>query len=340
MVAYSTIGSKVWQTVVNVDSESPASKSSREQMSYVDYKIKQWYEDLPLNLKYVHPQSDEAAKQRVLHPNDPEAINANGGRAMHRLRIVLYLRLNQMRILIFRPVLNSATSIAANENGATAQTVVDIAKDTIIVLTHVNQTSNIYRAQQMQFNYFLVSALAVLFLAVSHAPAKFSANCRDEFYMALDLVRGLSSTSVVSKRLWTTIKGLKQIGPKLGLYARNAESNDANQYSQSPEQSRSQPNHRDTQNSAAMAMARLAGHSIDENAFFAAHQQGGQYGNGIGTQGQAAYAGAPTGMAHGMANDLTSLFEAAGGYGGAVGGTPAMTSGNEEEFGRIMKDLF
>ena len=108
-----------------------------------------------------------------------------------------------MRILIYRPVLHTATTILSHLDFA--HTVVKVAKDTIRILTYINRTSDIYRCQQTIFNYFLISGLAVLFLAVAHAPAEFSATCRDEFYNALDLVRGLSAQSHVSKRLWRTV---------------------------------------------------------------------------------------------------------------------------------------
>ncbi|KAK5018828.1 hypothetical protein LTR60_001337 [Cryomyces antarcticus] len=90
-------------------------------------------------------------------------------------------------------------------------------------------------------------------------------------------------------------------------------------------------------------MAGLAGHSVDELALFS--------NNGT--------------SPNGMANDLTSLFEAAGGYGnllsngtptapqlidyglaeggvgrGQNGGVLGGASGGEDELSRIMRDLF
>jgi hypothetical protein len=198
MVAYSAIGSKVWQRVANADaSRAPLSS---EEMGYLDYQVIQWHRSLPESLSYIPPGSGNNEEKR--------------SRSDQRLRINMYCRANQMRILIYRPVLHTATSIA--DNLSHAHTVVDVAKDTIRVLTQMNQTTDLYRSQQVMFNYFLISALAVLFLAVSHAPAQFSGHCRDEFYMALDLVRGMTAHSYVSKRLWRTIKVLKEVGPKLG----------------------------------------------------------------------------------------------------------------------------
>lgn len=160
-----------------------------------------------------------------------------------------------MRILIYRPVLHSANCIM--DNMPYANTVIELAKDTIRALTHLDQTTDIYRVHQSIFNYFLISALAVIFLASCHAPVQFSTLCRDEFYMALDLVKGFSSKSYVSKRLWKTIKGLKEVGPKLGL-------------SQDAMNGGSRSND-DPHSSAALAMAGLAGHDIPSmnNSFMA-----------------------------------------------------------------------
>jgi hypothetical protein len=216
-----------------------------------------------------------------------------------------------MRIHIYRPVLHSATSIMQNRQQA--QTSVDVAKDTIRVLTHISQTSDIYHTQQALFNPFLTGALAVLFLAVAHTPAEFADNVREEFYMALELVRALSKGSPISNRLWNTIRHLKEVAPKLGLIAGKEntsthptptpltqsqphqlptpQSQPLSQQSQPQAKSDSDPSR-----SAAMAMAGLAGVNVNDV----------DYSNRRWTT---EHSSSPEGMAH----DLTSLFEAAGG---------------------------
>jgi hypothetical protein len=297
MIGYSNIGSKVWRSIGTADASQ--NNVNKEDISFLDFQILNWHRTIPEVLKYVHPESG-----RDVEPPP---------RGTHRLQVALYLRANQMRILIYRPVLHSATCIM--ENLESAHTVVKVAKDTIRILTYVNQTSDIYRTQQTLFNYFLISALAVLFLAVAHAPAEFSTQCRDEFYMALDLVRGLSSNSYVSKRLWKTIRMLKEVGPRLGLNVRSVDTADPH-------------------SSAALGLAGLAGHQVDELSIF----------NGRN--------GHPLDTPQGMVSDLTSLFEAAGGYSGAVQNNYALSTaelangelasayGQEEELSRIMRDLF
>jgi hypothetical protein len=183
-----------------------------------------------------------------------------------------------------------------------ATTVVGVAKETIQILSAMNQATDVYRSQQSLYNYFLASALAALFLAVAHAPAEFSSTARDEFYLALELVRGLSANSFVAKRLWKTIRVLKDIGPKIGLAARAAD---------------------DPHASAAVSMVGLAGHDINQMQLPTA---------------TAADVGLPE-VWDGVADDLTHLFEAAG-------GTPAQESSEamwltpQDSLLRVFRDFY
>jgi hypothetical protein len=172
-------------------------------MGYLDFQMQQWEQSIPSDLQ--------------LHPEHPRSEAEEQSPTLRRLRILLYIRGNQMRTLIHRHNVLSATNIIKNVPGA--HLVTDIAKDTIRVLVDLNKTSDIYRAQQNVFNYFLVSALAALFLAVCHAPAEFNHTCRTEFYDALDLLKNFSARSSVSRRLWKSVRTLKLVAPRLGLVA-------------------------------------------------------------------------------------------------------------------------
>ena len=312
MIPYTRISTKVWYTVTN--HQGIETKFSDAAIQSLDHQLLYWHKSLPEELQYK---------------GDYNTLDSGPfTKSQRRIQILLYLRANQMRVFLYRPILHSATSIM--ENPINAQTVVDIAKDTVRVLTQLNQASDIYRTQQVCFNYFIVSALAVLLLAVSHAPVEFSRQVRDEFYMALDLVKGFSTKSYVSMRLWKTVKGLKEIGPKLGVISRQPLA-DAN----------------DPHSSAAVAMAGLAGHRVDEMAMYNAPQDPGGFGS------------APMNGQQ-MSLELTSLFEAAGGYGkltaanvhdssndySAISGDArkgeglSAMYGNDGEFSRIMERLF
>ncbi|KAJ5460846.1 uncharacterized protein N7458_002398 [Penicillium daleae] len=313
MISYNRISSKIWYSGLGSEGTTDI---RRDEIGYLDYQVLQWYKQVPDELKF--------------YPVESPKTGETASRGMRRLRVLLYLRMNQLRILIYRPVLHSAASIM--EDRGHAQTVVDVAKDTVRVLTRLNQMSDIYRTQQITFNYFLVAALAVLFLAVCHAPNDFNRQVRDEFYMALDLINGFSTKSYVSKRLWKTIKGLRKIGEKLGVLARPFGS-DGN----------------DPHSTAAVAMAGLAGHSIEDLSMY------GQM-NGANELGNSPLNGLQ------MSHELTNLFEAVGAFGNFMPGTSGAESmtgfvgadgeiqntgeglsgilGGEEEFSRVIRDLF
>nr|POE47679.1 putative transcriptional regulatory protein [Quercus suber] len=325
MIQYSVIGAKVWKSVAATPSGGP---TSDEDMRYLDYQVVTWHRNIPAEFRFEHPSQSPSAK----------TVGPTPSRAGHRLRILLYLRANHMRILIYRAVLHSATSIMQHKE--LAQIVVDVAKDTIRVLAHINQTSDLYRSQQMLFNAFLTSALAVLFLAVSHTPAMFVENVREEFYVALDLVRGFSKDSWIGKRLWKTIRVLKEVGPRLGL-------KDSGPAPQRRPNAR-QKDDLDPNRSAAVAMAGLAGHNVDELALYD--------GSNPWSAGITSSTSPET-----MADDLTSLFEAAGGLqamnNGITSGRDANSDatslqreeatensrgifGSDEELTHILKELF
>ena len=147
--------------------------------------------------------------------------------------------------------------------------------------------------------------------------------------MALDLVKGFSNKSFVSKRLWRTIKGLKEVGPKLGLSQDSA--------NLGPE---------DPHSSAALAMAGLAGHEISG------------LGGAFGQDGNinALNSGSGNSPVNGfqMSYEMTNLFEAAlgsvgmngnGGYvplpdGDPFSGIGSNVFGGDEELYRHLRDLF
>ena len=317
ITAYNHIASKVWYYS---QAHESGNDGKRDEIGFLDYQVLQWYQQLPQSLEF--------------NSQDLSRENEISSRGLRRLRFLMFLRVNQARISIYRPILHSATSIM--ENRVYAQRVIDVAKATISVITRVNQTSDLYRTQQVCYNYFLVQALAVIFLAVSHAPAEFCQQTREEFYGALDLIKGFSTKSHISKRLWRTIRGLKEMGEKLGLLARGVTTT-------------SEPE--DAHSNAAVAMAGLAGHPMDDLAMYGTSMRNNLTDLGVSpTDGQQ------------ISNELTYLFELAGGYGNLA--NPAAGSdgfngyvgpngeihgsgegvnglfGNEQEFSRIMGELF
>nr|XP_001397415.2 Zn(II)2Cys6 transcription factor [Aspergillus niger CBS 513.88] len=195
MIRYSRIAAKVWKFISAFNNTNEIKK---EEMNYLDWQVQRWAGDIPPVLRIESHQG---------HKDEEEP------RSLRRLRSLLYLRANQLRMLIHRPVLHSAAHIA--KYPAESQTVVELAKESIRFITNLNETTDIYRLQQVTFNWFLVSAVAVVFLAVTQAPTQFSTTCKDEFYTALELIKGFSTRSYISLRLWKSIRSLRKLGPQL-----------------------------------------------------------------------------------------------------------------------------
>ena len=107
MIAHFAIASKVWYAM-GTDPSKP--NISREDIGYLDYQVQAWHKNLPGHLRYEDPPRNST---RSITPGQ------------HRLQIILYLRANGMRILIYRPVLHSVASIVNNQSQA--QTVVDLS---------------------------------------------------------------------------------------------------------------------------------------------------------------------------------------------------------------------
>jgi hypothetical protein len=203
MIAYGQLSSRVWQASSAAGSSSP--HMDIELCDKLDNDVRQWLQDIPPEL-----QSKSNIQGEGRYPTSETA---------DMLRPLLYLRGNQMRILIHRYNLFSPESIKYNTRGA--DIVTETAKDTIRNLHNLNCYSETFKKRHMAFNHFAVSALAVLFLAICHAPERFAATCQAEFYVALSLVKGSAAQSYAAKRLEMTIDRLKHLGPRLGLSSKS-----------------------------------------------------------------------------------------------------------------------
>lgn len=334
MISLSSLGGNISKCIAPFKSSIPPSQPvSCAQMRVHSVQLDNWYINLPHFLQYDNISEASA--------------DAIPDRSTYRLQLLLFLCCNQMQIGIYRPALHSANVASCLEE---AKTAVHIASSTICLLAHLAQTSDIYAYQQMTFNHFLISALGVLFLAASNSPAHFAESCRQEYYQALDLVRGFSEDSYASKELWRTIKGLEDVEPKVDQppdITEGVEADNTPSFSIGPESStleQQQYQHHDAHSSAAMGLAALAGyasHIIDEDAFLVAQLSGvgdDQHTSAQGNEqnpGTDTEVGAATGIStnpQAMADELANLYEQAG--------AKSLSWAAERQVGSMIVDLF
>jgi hypothetical protein len=204
MLAYARLCSRVWEALPPYG--SPLQTIPKETEDYLDFITSNWLQSIPQELQFRHPRLDLATKSQP--------------RLLHRLQTLLYLRGNHMRTLIHRHHVLTPDNIKADLQSA--RLVVEIATDSIQVLVYLNDTSDIYVRQQSIYHYYLLSALAVLLLAVCHAPSVFAEACRESFVSAVELVKGFSRHGTASRRLWKSIKGLLPVVKLLGMHGDTA----------------------------------------------------------------------------------------------------------------------
>ncbi|TWU77411.1 hypothetical protein ED733_006415 [Metarhizium rileyi] len=199
MVGYARLCSKLWDAIPPFG--APNQSIPPDIANGLDANTQKWLESIPPHLQMRHPRAFYSTRSQP--------------RVIHRLRALLYLRGNLTRISIHQHHLLSAATIRADLGRA--KIAVDLAQDTVQVLVHLNATSDIYSRQQNAFNYFLLSAFAVVSLAICHAPDVFATSCAQSFIDAIGLVRGFSRHSIASHRLWKSIRGLLPRLKSLGL---------------------------------------------------------------------------------------------------------------------------
>ncbi|KAJ4150693.1 hypothetical protein LMH87_011430 [Akanthomyces muscarius] len=204
MISYSKLGAKVWTLVEQrrtsfLDNEKPWV----QEIERLDAEIIAWYARVPPEVQ-IRDWHEEG------HINSTSSYN------LQRLRVWTYLRKNQIRNWLHAPILHTTNSIMGAPH--LAQVCVDVAKDTVAYLHHVNSHTDMIRRSQAFYSQFLVSALAIMFLASTQAPVQFSPTCREDFYTGLGLIEDLSPHSHISKRLWRIVWSLRdylqQLAPK------------------------------------------------------------------------------------------------------------------------------
>lgn len=190
MIDYGRICSNLWQSYPSLGSSAKA--LSRETISYLEFLIEGWGKSIPKNLRLESVQSISNA--------------ASTDKTIQRLRVLLHLRKNHLRMLINRHFVLSHACV--QDNLEAAQSLVATAEDTIAVLVRLEDIGGMYARQQAVYNHFLMTALTIIFLAVCHAPNDFGVPCRPAFDNAIKLVRTSALKGPNSRRLWKTIQSL------------------------------------------------------------------------------------------------------------------------------------
>lgn len=194
MVVFCRIATECRSSIIGPNSSCTA-------RDFSDFRVVEWRRNLPHTLRFDN--------------SHPEYKSSEEPRSHYRLRLLLYLRANQMRTVIRRH--SAIRPGPGNTDTSSMQTAIEIACDTIRILVTVVQSSDVYQAQQKTFNYFLESAISSLLLGVSHRKDIGEPSHFEELHMVMGLVRGLATKSQMMRKLCDKLERLKVVQAALKL---------------------------------------------------------------------------------------------------------------------------
>ena len=116
---------------------------------------------------------------------------------------------NQMKMGLYKHNLFSSDSIAQNPDFS--RKTVSIASETIQSCNNLQKTTPMYELQAVHFNFFVLSAVAALYLAVRHAPLQFSESSKDIF-TGIGILRPYCTLDRLCERVWTLENAMKRLG--------------------------------------------------------------------------------------------------------------------------------
>lgn len=120
---------------------------------------------------------------------------------------------NQLKISLYKHNLFSPDSIV--QNPYFAHKAVASASDTIHVCSNLQKTSKIYESQAVHYNFFVLSAIGSLYLAVRHAPLRFKVAPWDIF-TGLEILKTCCSAGRVSNRISDKVLTIEKAMTALG----------------------------------------------------------------------------------------------------------------------------
>ncbi|KAG8676424.1 hypothetical protein FPOAC1_002427 [Fusarium poae] len=192
MISYCNIASDVRKSLFD---QSPSALSTTSTRDFLEFRVLQWQQNLPEKLRFQGPRDNF----------DP----SKESRGEFRLRLLLYLRANQMRIVIHRKF--ATRSETDNLDPLTTRPMVEVAQSTIHVLLSVARETDIYYAQHKTFNHFLETALSSLLLVMCSPAASHHSSCLTDVFMAMDFIGQLAKRSPISEKLKNKLQGIQQL---------------------------------------------------------------------------------------------------------------------------------
>ncbi|KAL5608583.1 hypothetical protein FOVSG1_003264 [Fusarium oxysporum f. sp. vasinfectum] len=178
---------------------APRLQDSGSTQDYLQFRVIQWQQNLPRRLQF--------------HGIDDKFNVATEKRGDYKLRLMLYLRANQMRTIILRKAASRFGS--HNIDTSNFQVMIQVARDSIQVLARLAKETDIYHAQHKTFNHFLETALSSLLLATCYASPDQSKACLPDVITATQLIHRLARESLITRRLRNKLQTIRKATDEL-----------------------------------------------------------------------------------------------------------------------------
>ncbi|EXK26338.1 hypothetical protein FOMG_17081 [Fusarium oxysporum f. sp. melonis 26406] len=178
---------------------APRLQDSGSTQDYLQFRVIQWQQNLPRRLQF--------------HGIDDKFNVATEKRGDYKLRLMLYLRANQMRTIILRKAASRFGS--HNIDTSNFQVMIQVARDSIQVLARLAKEIDIYHAQHKTFNHFLETALSSLLLATCYASPDQSKSCLPDVITATQLIHRLARESLITRRLRDKLQTIRKATEEL-----------------------------------------------------------------------------------------------------------------------------
>ncbi|OAP56058.1 hypothetical protein AYL99_09237 [Fonsecaea erecta] len=202
MIEYASIGKQSCDALLNDKILNPEQLSNfQDDYSYFLYRVNLWATRASENFEAL-------------------ALDEDASLGLQMVRTTLQIRAYHLRTLIARAFLCSGLRSAAPSD--IWITSVDIAAETVKVLTQLDSSKKEYLFHQAQFNHFLVSAMDILLFATTHkssgvgspsangeelsVPADIANKARQSSTVALARLQRLAETSIQSQYLWERVR--------------------------------------------------------------------------------------------------------------------------------------
>ncbi|OAP60836.1 hypothetical protein AYL99_05838 [Fonsecaea erecta] len=219
MVSYVIFGAQAWNSLVNRNLLASGQAPSKDAMNFFRYQVHKWQQDLDPSVCF------DAA---TIESDDHGFFTSTSDEVEVYRRTLLYLRANQIQILVLRPMLIYPQT--ARNNTALVMEAINLAKRSIRTLRILATDVYFYRTRQALFNHFLSSALSVLFLVAAYdaetraskaAPrdnaATLLGDSTIELQQGLDLIDYHRPHSQSAARLWARFYRPRQQLIRLGI---------------------------------------------------------------------------------------------------------------------------